>query len=435
MKYVPRIVDKTIDQRTKAFNAINILGPRGCGKTRTAKERCKTFIEFQDEDKRAGYLAVADVSPKLFFDNPKPILFDEWQDAPKIWGAVRKDCDDRPEVSGEFFLTGSTRRRGETPHTGTGRISEMIKYPMVLFETGESNGSISLSSLIDNPNLEIAGKLSGLTLEDLFYSVCRGGWPRCLAIPDRDAKLEIARDYYRQIIDKDVSAVDGVKRNPEWTRVLLWSYARNMATTVKKSTIYADVRSTAQVTDVTLATYISVLEKLFVIRDIDAWMPQIRSKTAIRRAKKHIFVDPSIGIAALGLNPKYFHNDLDLFGHVFENQVPRDLCVYAEAHGARILHYTDDSGMKSDAVYQNADGRYALIEIKVGENAVPAAERNLLKFKSMIQAYNEKALSDPVHPRATYKDPSALIIICANAMMAYTTRAGVHVIPIGCLRD
>ena len=247
--------------------------------------------------------------------------------------------------------------------------------------------------------------------------------------------MEIARDYYRQIIDKDVSAVDGVKRNPEWTRALLWSYARNMATTVKKSTIYADVRSTAQVTDVTLATYISVLEKLFVIRDIDAWMPQIRSKTAIRRAKKHIFVDPSIGIAALGLNPKYFHNDLDLFGHVFENQVPRDLCVYAEAHGARILHYTDDSGMKSDAVYQNADGRYALIEIKVGENAVPAAERNLLKFKSMIQAYNEKALSDPVHPRATYKDPSALIIICANAMMAYTTRAGVHVIPIGCLRD
>ena len=155
MKYVPRIVDKTIDQRTKAFNAINILGPRGCGKTRTAKERCKTFIEFQDEDKRAGYLAVADVSPKLFFDNPKPILFDEWQDAPKIWGAVRKDCDDRPEVSGEFFLTGSTRRRGETPHTGTGRISEMIKYPMVLFETGESNGSISFPRSLTIPTLRL----------------------------------------------------------------------------------------------------------------------------------------------------------------------------------------------------------------------------------------------------------------------------------------
>ena len=435
MKYVPRIVDKTIDQRTKAFNAINILGPKGCGKTRTAKERCKTFIEFQDEEKRAGYLAVADVSPKLFFENPKPILFDEWQDAPKVWGAIRKDCDDRPEALGEFFLTGSTSRRGETVHTGTGRISQIVMYPMTLFETGESNGSISLSSLIDNPSLPIAGKLSSLTLEDLFYSVCRGGWPRCLAIPDWDAKLEIARDYYRQIIDKDVSAIDGVKRNPEWTRALLWSYARNMATTVKKSTIYADVQSTAQVTDATLATYISVLENLFVIREIDAWMPQIRSKTAIRSAKKHIFVDPSIGIAALGLNPKYFHNDLDLFGHVFENLVLRDLCVYAEAHGARILHYTDDSGMESDAIFQTADGRYALIEVKVGENAVPAAEENLLKFKSMIHAHNQKALSDPVHPRATYKDPSALIIICANATMAYTTKAGVHVIPIGCLRD
>ena len=435
MEYVNRIVDKTIDQRTRAFNAINILGPKGCGKTRTAKERCKTFIEFQDEDKRDGYLAVANVSPKLFFDNPKPILFDEWQDAPKVWGAVRKDCDDRPEALGEFFLTGSTSRRGETPHTGTGRISEIVMYPMTLFETGESNGSISISSLFDNPVPQIAGKQSSLTLEDLFYSVCRGGWPRCLAIPDREAKLEIAKDYYRQIIDKDVSAVDGVKRNPEWTRALLWSYARNMATTVKKSTIYADVQSTAQVTDVTLASYISVLENLFVIRDIDAWMPQIRSKTAIRSAKKHIFVDPSIGIAALGLNPKYFHNDLDLFGHVFENLVLRDLCVYAEARDARILHYTDDSGMESDAVYQNADGRYALIEIKVGETAVPSAEKNLLKFKSMIQAYNEKALADPAHPRATYSDPSALIIICANATMAYTTQSGVHVIPIGCLRD
>jgi len=308
-------------------------------------------------------------------------------------------------------------------------------YPMTLFETGESNGSISISALLDDPDLQIAGKQSSLTLEDLFYAVCRGGWPRCLAISDRDAKLEIARDYYRQIIDKDISAIDGVRRNPEWTRALLWSYARNMATTVKKSTSYADVRSNAQVTDATLASYISVLENLFVIRDIDAWMPQIRSKTAIRSAKKHIFIDPSIGIAALGLNPRYFNNDLDLFGHVFENLVLRDLCVYADAHDARILHYTDDSGMESDAVYQNADGRYALIEVKVGENAVPAAEKNLLKFKSMIQAYNQKALSDSDHPRATYHDPSALIIICASATMTYTTKNGVHVIPAGCLRD
>lgn len=435
MEYVQRVVDKTIDQRIKAFNAINILGPKGCGKTRTAKERCRTFIEFQDEERRAGYLAVADVSPKLFFDNPKPILFDEWQDAPKVWGAVRKDCDDRPEALGEYYLTGSTSRRGETPHTGTGRISEIIMYPMTLFETGESNGQISISSLLDRPDLQIAGKQADLTLEDLFYSACRGGWPRCLSISDREAKLEIARDYYRQIIDKDVSAVDGVSRNPEWTRALLWSYARNMATTVKKSTIYADVQSTAQVTEATLASYISVLENLFVIRDIDAWMPQIRSRTAIRSARKHIFIDPSIGIAALGLSPRYFHNDLDLFGHVFENLVLRDLCVYADAHGARILHYTDDSGMESDAVYQNADGRYALIEIKVGENAVPAAEKNLINFKNRIRAYNEKALSDPAHPRATYKDPSALIIICANATMAWTTKNGVHVIPIGCLRD
>ncbi|MDO4478745.1 MAG: DUF4143 domain-containing protein [Lachnospiraceae bacterium] len=435
MEYINRIVDSVLDKKTAAFNAISIIGPKGCGKTRTAKERCQTVIEFQDEEKRDGYIAVAETSPKLFLKNAKPILFDEWQDAPKIWGTIRKDCDDRPEAIGEYYLTGSSSQKIETPHTGTGRISEVVMYPMTLWETGESNGSISMSKILEDEAYDIDGFQSDLTLEKLFFAACRGGWPRCAALKNDEAKLEIARDYFRQICQRDVQALDGVNRNPEWVRVLLWSYARNMATTAKKTSIYADVKATQSVSDPTLNSYVEALEKLFVLHDIDAWTPQIRSKTAIRSARKHIFVDPSIALAALGIEPDYFINDLDLFGHVFENMVLRDLIVFAEAHNARILHYTDDSGVEADAVYQMADGRYALIEIKVGANKIPEAEASLLKFKDLVARHNEEAQKNPAHPKAIYREPSALIVICANAPMAYTTESGVKIVPVGCLRD
>lgn len=435
MKYYPRLVDSRIDQLNEAFNAINIVGPKGCGKTRTAKERCKTIIEFQDEEQREGLLSIADTAPTLFLKREKPILFDEWQDAPKIWGTIRKDCDDHPESIGEYYLTGSTSKIVDTPHTGTGRITRLQMYPMTLWETGESNGTVSLTRIVADKSYDYSGATSKMSLEDLFYAACRGGWPRCLALRNKEGKLEIARDYYRQIYTRDISAFDGVKRNSEWARALLWSYARNMATMAKKTKIYADVKATQDTTDATLASYIDVLESLFVIKDIDAWTPQIRSKTAIRAAKKHIFVDPSIGIAALGLNPDYFEKDVDLFGHVFENLVLRDLLAYAQIHDAHVLHYSDDMGLEADAVYQAADGRYALIEIKLGANKVPEGEASLLKFRKTIADHNKKALSDPVHPKPVYREPSALIVICGTASMAYTTKSGVHVIPVGCLRD
>ena len=435
MRYYPRVIDNKIDRLTEAFNAVSIVGPKGCGKTRTAKERSKTVIEFQDEEKRDGYLSIAETAPSLFLKNEKPILFDEWQDAPKIWGMIRKACDDNPESVGEYYLTGSTSRNIDTPHTGTGRITQIEMFPMTLFETGESNGSVSISRILSDPSYDFSGAASNLNLEDLFYSACRGGWPRCLALRSKEGKLEIARDYYRQIISKDISAYDGVKRNPEWARALLWSYARNMATTAKKNSIYADVRASFDVTDATLASYIEVLKRLYVIKDIDAWTPQIRSKTAIRAAKKHIFVDPSIAVAALGLNPDYFNGDLDLFGHVFENMVLRDLVAFSQIHDAHILHYTDDMGLEADAVYQAADGRYALIEIKLGMNRIPEAEDSLLRFRKAITDHNQKALVNKVHPKPVYREPSALIVICGNAPMAYTTEKGIHIIPVGCLRD
>ncbi len=435
MDYIARVIDKYIDEKIKAFNALNIVGPKGCGKTRTAKERCKTVIEFQDEEKRSSYLNIAATSPRLFLKNERPILFDEWQDAPKIWGTIRKECDDNPEAVGEFYLTGSTSKKVDTPHTGTGRISEVTMYPMTLFESGDSNGTISLSELFNNEEYDIDGIKSDLTLEKLFYIICRGGWPRCLAIKDDEAKLQIAVDYFEQIYKKDISAIDNVKRNQEWARTILWSYARNMATLSKRTVINSDVRATHDISDVTISSYIEALENLFVIKDIDAWTPQIRSKTAIRSASKHIFIDPSIGLAALGIKPEYFYNDLDMFGHAFENMVLRDLLSYAETQNARVMHYSDDTGLEADAVYQLADGRYALIEIKTGMNAIPKAEEGLLKFKEVIRIHNEKVLSNKEHPGVVYREPSLLIVVCANADMAYTTENGVKVIPVGCLRD
>lgn len=435
MEYIKRVIDQKLDRKVRAFNAVNIIGPKGCGKTRTAKERCKTIIEFQDEEKRDGYLAVAETSPKLFLNNPKPILFDEWQDAQKIWGTIRKECDDNPQDVGNYFLTGSTSKKVDTPHTGTGRITEVQMYPMTLFETGLSNGEVSISRILGDENYEIDGKSAELKLEDLFYAACCGGWPRCLALNNKEARLEVAKDYFNQICNKDVKAIDGTNRNPQWVRALLWSYARNMATTAKLTSIYADVKANFDVSDDTLSSYIDVLKDLFVLKDIDAWTPQIRSKTAIRAAKKHIFVDPSIALAALGINPDYFNNDLDLFGHVFENMVLRDLLSYAESHDAHVMHYTDDMGLEADAIYQLEDGRYALIEIKLSSSRIGEAEKGLLKFKSLIQKYNEKAMKDSDHPRALYREPSAMIVICANAPMAFTLDSGVKVIPVGCLRD
>lgn len=435
MDYVTRIIDSKIDLKIEAFGAINIKGPKGCGKTRTAKERCKTIIEFQDEEKRDGYLAVADTSPRLFFKNEKPILFDEWQDAPKIWGTVRKACDDDADSNGQYFLTGSTSQKVETPHTGTGRISDVTMYPMTLWETKESNGKISILEMFNNPDYDIDGMQSDIKLEDLFFAVCRGGWPRCLSIKSDAAKLEIAKDYFYQICNKDISSLDKTERNPEWARTILWSYARNMATLAKKNVIYADVKANYNVSDQTISSYIEVLEKLYIVKDIDAWTPQIRSKTAIRSAKKHIFVDPSIGMAALGLAPEYFNNDLDLFGHVFENLVLRDLLVFAESCDAKVMHYSDDFGMEADAVFQLKDGRYALIEVKTGANAIPSAEKNLLKFKDVIKHHNDEVQKNKEHPGVKYREPDLLIIICATAPMAYTTDNGVKVIPVGCLKD
>lgn len=433
--YIKRLIDDLLDKRKEAFNAINIVGPKGCGKTRSAKERSKTIIEFQDEEKKEAYISVAETKPSLLLNNDKPILFDEWQDAPQIWGAIRKNCDDNPSDVGNYYLTGSSSRHVDTPHTGTGRISELQMYPMTLFESGESNGKISLTELIENNNIDIDGIKTDTSLEQLIFAICRGGWPRTLLIKNEKAKLEVAYDYHNQIIKKDISSIDGVKRNEELAKTILWSYARNIATITKQKTLYEDVKVNFEISLPTFNSYVEALKKLYVIKDIDAWCPQIRSKTAIRSAKKHIFIDPSIAIASLGISPEYFNNDFDLFGHVFENTILRDLCAFASLHDASVLHYHDDFGIEIDAIYQLRNGKYALIEIKRGVSAVKEAEDTLISFVEMIKKHNKNINKDSKHPDVKYRLPEQLIIIVANLDMAYTTKNGIKVIPACCLKD
>lgn len=426
MKYIKRIIDKDLDLRVKAFGAISIVGPKGCGKTRTAKERCKTIIEFEDEERRDGYISVAENSPSLFLKNKTPILLDEWQDAPKIWGTIRKECDDNDHF-GDYFLTGSSTKKINTAHSGTARISEIEMLPMSLYELGKSNGSISIKDLFDNPNMKVEAK-SDLSIEDLIKVTCTGGWPRTLAINDVDAKLLFVKDYFDQICKEDICRIDGTKRNPEITKAIIKSYARNIGTLCKMDNIYKDVNSTNQIAESTFYDYIEKLKQLYVIKDYEAWCPQIRSEKSLRAPKKHMFIDPSIAIAALDLSPSYFYNDLDLFGHIFESLVYRDLTVYSAGLRGVFSHYHDKFDLEVDGVLHLQDGRYALIEIKLGSSGIKAGEKNLLKIKELIKERNQKKDVLPI------REPDLMIIITGGEY-AYSLESGVKIIPMGCLKD
>ena len=425
-KYIKRIIDKEIDKRIKAFGAIQIVGPKGCGKTRTAKERCKTIIEFEDEDNRKNYLSIADYKPSSLLEFETPILFDEWQDAPSLWGTIRKECDDNLHF-GSYFLTGSSAKIVDTPHSGTGRISTIEMLPMSLYETGDSNGLISLNDLFENSALDVSGIKSDLTFEKLLFTCNRGGWPRILDINDEKSQLLIAQDYYNQIINVDISKIDGVKRNSEITKSILKSYARNIGTLCKKSKIYSDINSNYNVSNITIDTYIEKLKELFVIYDIDAWSPQIRSPKSLRAFKKHMFVDPSIALSALEVEQNYFYSDFDLFGHVFESLVFRDLRVYASSLNGVLSHYHDAFDLEVDGVLHLRNGKYALIEIKLGNKDIDKGIKNLHKVVDLIKENNKN--KDKLH----IPEPNLLLIITASNI-AYE-KDGVKIIPIGCLKD
>ncbi len=427
MEYKKRIADELLDLKMEAFGATLIVGPKGCGKTTTAKQKAKSVVEFQDEDNREKYLSVADNVPSKLLIGEKPRLFDEWQDAPKIWGAIRKSVDDE-QKNGLYLLTGSSSQTVTTPHTGTLRISTLKMYPMSLYESKESNGTVSIKSLFDNSEALKDGCISDLTIDDLIFAICRGGWPRCFINKTDRAKLAIAKDLFWQTCNVDISNIDGISRNALWAETILKSYARNVCTTAEKKTIEADVQSACDVSTVTINDYINALKKLYIIEDIDAWCPAIRSKTAIRSSVKRNLIDPSLAVAALGITPEYFNTDFKTLGFLFESLVIRDLKIYSSASNGRISYYRDRYGLEADCVLHLEDGRYALIEIKLGAKEIDDGAKHLLEIERLIKEKNETEKQCPI-PLPTLK------MVVTGTQYGYKREDGVLVVPIACLKD
>ena len=415
-----------LDLKLEAFGATLIKGSKGCGKTTSAKQKAKSFVEFQDEDVRDNLLAVAETAPKKLLIGARPRLFDEWQDAPKLWGTIRKDIDDSGE-NGQYILTGSSSKEISVPHTGTLRISQLQMYPMSLFESEESNGTVSLLELFNNPD-SFEGCESDLTIDGLIFAICRGGWPRALLNKTPRAKLEIARDLYVQTYSVDISNIDGKKRNAGCAQAVLQSYSRNICTLAESKTIIGDVRANYDVTSVTVYDYIHALEKLYIIEDIDAWCPAIRSKSNLRSSKKRNLVDPSVAVAALGLSPEYFNTDFKTLGFLFESLCIRDLKIYSSAFDGKISYYHDRYGLEADGVLHLNDGRYALLEFKLGSKEIETGATHLCEIENLIKEYNEKETQCPL------RLPDLKIVI-TGSQYGYRRDDGVFVIPIGCLKN
>lgn len=430
MSYSHRIADIQLAERLEAFGAVLIEGPKWCGKTTTAEQMSKSVIKMQDTEMQEEYAATAASKPSLLLLGETPRLIDEWQDAPVLWDAVRTMVDKR-QVPGQFILTGSTVvGRSKIHHSGTGRISRMKMLPMSLWESGESNGKISLKELFDNKDLDIDGITSNMKIEDLIYAACRGGWPAFLNMKSDKAKLLIARNYVDAICRDDISRVDGVQRDERTTRAILRSYARNISTLAKNTALLADVTVSG---DVSLSMsafedYVTSLNRLFVIDNIEAWCPTVRSKTAIRSGIKRAFVDPSIAIAALGLSPEALMTQLKTFGFIFEQMCARDLRAYTPGFGNHLSYYRDRYGLEADLVLHLDDGRYALIECKLGSREIEEGAKHLLGIKRLVQEHNKKEKQMPL------REPD-LMIVMTGGSMAYTRPDGVKVIPLACLKD
>ena len=427
MNYLPRIVDSELDLRLRAVGATVIVGPKWCGKTTTAKQKARSVLEMQDPDLQEGYLKLAATKPSLLLEGANPRLIDEWQLAPVLWDAVRVSVDRRKE-KGLYLLTGSVVvDENKIKHTGIGRISRLEMDTMSLFETGESSGEVSLKGLFDDPTAFVDGANGKLSVEELVFAVCRGGWPSSLEAVGDDAKLFVATDYFNNVVEVDISRVDGVERDSALAAQLLRSYARNISTLATKVSIRKDVLSVREVSMPTVDSYLSALRKLFVINDVEAWCPAIRSATDIRASHKRGFSDPSIAVAAMGVGPEYFRTDFKTFGFLFESLVLRDLRVYSHAMGGRISYYRDRYGLEADAVLHLKDGRYALIEIKLGSNEIEEGAEHLTEIVRLIAEYNKSEAQCPL------RMPDLLMVITGGEH-AYTREDGVIVCPISALR-
>ena len=415
--YLPRIADFVLREKLKTAGAVQIKGPKWCGKTATAERQAASCVYLQDPDKGPSLLALADVKPSAILEGAEPRLIDEWQMAPQIWDAVRFAID-RGRGRGRFILTGSaTSRREEKPkHSGVGRISKMYMRTMSLFESGESSGQVPLSALFKG-TCDVAA-ISQCDVGDLAFALCRGGWPE--AVTERDGKIALgmARDYVTELLDSDIEEIDGIVRNKNWMRSILRSYARNVSTEAPLTTIAADMQGEPPSID-TVSEYVDALGRACVLEDLAAWSPRLRSKTAVRTSPTRHFCDPSIAAAMLNATPEKLLEDFETFGLLFESLCIRDLRTYAESLGGSVFHYRDKTGLEADAVLVLDDGRWALVEVKMGSKQIDEAAKHLRKLAEKVDQAHEGP-------------PSVLMVLTATAT-AYRRDDGVFVVPLACL--
>jgi hypothetical protein len=424
-EYKPRIVDAILQQKLQGMGAVLIEGPKWCGKTTTAEQQAKSILYMDDPSAKDMNLSTASIKPSLLLEGETPRLIDEWQLAPQLWDAVRFTVDHRSD-DGQFILTGSAvplvgEEDKKRMHSGTGRIARLRMRPMSLWESGDSTGDVSLRKLFAGEELSAICKTE---LEQIAYLVCRGGWPRAtFQLPE--IALDRATDYYEAVVNIDIQRVDGVQRNPDRIARLMRSYARMQGTQAPLSAIREDIKTNDSSTldDRTVAAYINALKLIYVVEDLPAWNPNLRSKTAIRTSDTRYFIDPSIAVAALGLGPTDLINDLNTFGFLFEAMCIRDLRVFADALNGQVYHYRDKDGLECDAVLHLRNGDYGLIEVKLGgDKLIAEGAENLIKLSKKIDT-------------TRMKSPSFMMILTAVGNYAFKRPDGVYVVPIACLKD
>ena len=423
-EYKPRIADILLQERLDAFGAVLIEGPKACGKSTTARQQAKSVLVMDDPARRKQYLELANTDISVLLSGDTPRLIDEWQLAPKFWDAIRYTVDQRGK-DGQFILTGSAvppkaQKDDEITHSGTGRYARLRMRPMSLYEAGDGNGGISLQDLF-------AGKQglhaeNSLSLEQIAFLICRGGWPNALNKKTDKAALLHAKEYVRAIVESDISRVDGIERNPERALNVLRSYARNIGSPASIATIRDDIseHEGTMISNSTIISYINALKQIFVIEDAAAWNPNLRSKTAIRTTETRYFVDPSIAAAAMGLNPQDLLFDPKTMGFFFENLAVRDLRIYADALDGKVEHYRDKNNLECDIVVRLSNGRFGLMEVKLG------SDDGIKEGVSSLTTLTERL--------ADNHSPAFRAVITATGPYAYQRPDGIYILPLSCLR-
>ena len=422
-KYRKRIVDEILERKLEGKGAVLIEGPKWCGKTTTAEKISASVLYMDDPQNIEQNIAMAEMNPKRLLKGDTPRLIDEWQLAPKLWDAIRFEVDHRDKL-GQFILTGSAVPIDDKDinHSGTGRFAWLTMRTMSLYESSDSTGDVSLKQLFDK-NFGIDGS-SNITLERLAFLICRGGWPRAIDMRDEIA-LDQALDYYDAVVRSDINRADNIEKNPERVKKLMRSLARNQGGQVSNSTLAKDIETSdgLKISDDTVVSYIKALRKIFVIEDMEAWNPNLRSKTAIRTSATRYYVDPSIASASLGIGPNDLLNDLHTFGLLFETLCMRDLRIYADSLNGDVYHYRDKDDLECDAVIHLRNGQYGLIEVKLGgEKLIEEGVKNLKLLKDKIDIYKMNS-------------PSFLMVLTGIGNYPYKREDGIYVVPIGSLKN